>query len=422
MDKSASQIWEAALGVLQLEVNKPNFETWLKFTKGVRFQNNLFVIETPNDFIAEWLKERMSSLIIRTLSGIVGKNVEVDFQVQKTTINIVSKRPSGLNPKYTFDTFIVGEVNRLAYNVAKEVAEKPEIDFNPLFIFGAPGNGKTHLLHAIGHVIGANGSQVLILSAEGFTNQFVWSIKKKEPDKFRDMFSSADLLMIDDVQFIQGKPKTQESLTDIFNELHVSDRKIVLAGDCPPYEMRLLDNRLRSRFEGGLVVDIKPLDHHMRQAILKAKAKGIPNEVIELISSLDIDNVRKLEGYLNKVLTYCRLVTGTIDLDSAKTALKNMVDNQDIAPSACKIIETVASHFNLSTTALNGGRKNKNVVEPRQIAMFLLREETDRSFEQIGKDLGGKDHSTVVHACKKVENSSSLLEEAEKIKQKIASH
>src|SRR4030043_958625 len=422
MDKSASEIWEAALGALQLEVNKPNFDTWLKSTKGLSFQNNVFVVGAPTVFVTEWLQDRLHSLIKRTLSSIIDTNVEVDFQVQGLqATDLVHKRSANLNPKYTFNTFTVGEANRLAYNVAKEFAENLETEYNPLFVFGDTGNGKTHLLHAIGHVLEAKDQKLLIFNGEGFTNGFVWSIKKNEPDKFRNLFNSADVLMVDDVQLLQQKPKTQENLINIFNEMYFLGKKMVFTGDRSPNKM-CLNPHLRSRFEGSLVIDIQPLDKELRQAILDAKAKDIPYEVRQFIASLDIDNVRKLEGYLNRVLIYCQGITGTIDLDSVKSALKSVANDQIVGLTPYDIIKAVASHFGISVEALKGGRKDKMIAKPRQVAMFLLLEEIGLPINQVGTYLGNRDHSKVNHGWNQVKNSPGLLKEAEKIKQQIASH
>jgi len=418
--RSAQEIWAAALGELQIEVNKPNYRTWLEKTVGLSYQDNQLIVGVPNTFVAEYLDKNQRSLIEKTLIGLTHNNVSVCFQVNGRYQNspdsygardeIASRQINSprFNPKYTFDSFIVGSCNRLAYAAALEVVENPGHTYNPLFLYGDVGLGKTHLLHAIGHVAVASNIQVLYVSAEQFTNELINAIRDRKTEEFRNKYRSVDMLLIDDIHFISGKEQTEESFFHTFNELHNANRQIAITSDCPPKLMPLLQDRLRSRFEWGLIADIQPPDLETRLAILQAKAEqqgtNVPSELLEFIAHRIQQNIRELEGSLNRVIAYAKLTRASLTPELAAQAL------QDIGSKAGKrahfasslVIEAVANSFQLAPADLKSRKRDKQTALARQVAMYLIRQETNCSLAQIGKELGGRDHSTVTHACEQI--------------------
>ncbi len=418
---SAQEIWEAALGELQIQVNKPNYRTWLQNTVGLSYQDNQFVVGVPNTFVAEYLDKNQRSLIRKTLIGLTHHNVKVLFQVNSTHPNSPGSysareqissatqiNPSKVNPKYTFASFIVGNCNRLAHAAALGVAENPGHSYNPLFIYGGVGLGKTHLLHAIGHVALASNIQVLYVSGEQFTNEFVTAIRERKTEEFRNKYRSVDILLIDDIQFIAGKEQTEESFFHTFNELHNANRQIAITSDRLPKSMSRLQDRLRSRFEWGLIVDIQPPAFETRLAILQAKAErdraNITPDVLEFIAQRIQQNIRELEGSLNRVIAYTKLTKAVLTPELAAKALEDIAskkpENTLITPVL--VIEAVANSFQLTPVDFKGRKRDKETALARQVAMYLIRQKTNCSLVQIGKELGGRDHSTVIHACEKI--------------------
>jgi len=419
--RSAQEIWEAALGDLQLQVSKPNYKTWLKKTVGLSFHDDQFAVGVPNTFIAEYLDQNQRSLIEKTLIGITHRNINVLFQVDGRYQNslgnssareeTITARQASLprfNPKYTFNSFVVGNSNRLAYAAALTVAENPGYSYNPLFICGGVGLGKTHLLHAIGYVAQASHIQVLYVSAERFTNEFITAIRERKTEEFRNKYRSVGMLLIDDIHFISGKEQTQESFFHTFDELHNANRQIVITGCYPPKAMYQLPDRLRSRFEWGLVADIQPPDAETRLAILQAKAeqKGteISLDVLEFISQQVQQNIRELEGALNRVIAYAKLVSASPTPEIAARALEDIASKQPKTASITPdlVLEAVASSFQLMPVDLKGRKKDKETALARQVAMYLIRQATNCSLAQIGQALGGKNPATVSHACEKI--------------------
>lgn len=445
MTKQAKQIWETALGALELQVSKANYQTWLKDTVGVSFENDIFVIGTPNAFIVEWLEKRLRHLIKKTLAGIIGHPVEIEFQIcgelpaagpshrgaENPRNNGAGLGSSPFNPRYTFPTFVVGSCNRLAHAAALGVVENPGTVYNPLFIYGGVGLGKTHLLHAIGQAVLQTTRQVIYVTAEQFTNDFIASIREKSTEGFRNKYRSADVLLIDDIQFIAGKEQTQEGLFHTFNDLHTARRQIILSSDRPPKALALLEDRLRSRFEWGLIVDIQPPDFETRVAILEGKAAemkvSVPSHVLQIIARKVQNNIRELEGALNRVIAYARLTNAPITPEVAATALVEIGATGDAkrTPSTEMVIKATAAHFALSPDSLLGKRRDKSTALARQVAMYLLREELNASWTEIGRALGGRDHSTVVHGHEKIaleiEASSALRREILEIRESLYS-
>ena len=419
-NRTPKEIWEIALGDLQVQVSKPNYRTWFSKTTGLSYQDNTFIIGVPNTFAAVYLDKNQRSLIEKSLIGLTAPNVKVVFQVNgkshqpaadsESATAIPSTPPSftRLNPNYVFDSFVEGNANRLARAAALSVSQNPGHSYNPLFIFGGAGLGKTHLLHAIGQAAIANHINVICTSAEQFTNEFVSAVRDKNTEDFRNKYRSIGMLLIDDIQFIGGKEQTEESFFHTFNELHNTNRQIVMTSDSPPHTLTLIDERLRSRFQWGLTVNIQPPDYVTRLAILRSKSnlKGInvPTDVLELIAKNPYSNIRVLEGSLNRVFAFAKLLRSTPTLEIAIKALEDIASKEtmpvDISPNA--IIDAVAESFQLSRDALLGRVRDKDTSLARRLAMYLIRQETNYSLDQIGQVLGNRDAAAVTIACKKV--------------------
>jgi len=409
--RSAQEIWEAALGELQLQVTKPNYRTWLEKTTGLSYQDNRFVVGVPNTFVAEYLSQNQRSLIEKTLIGLTQAGIEVRFQVISEPEKATGRsNPPCCNARYTFDTFVVSPNNRLAYSAALSVAQKPGASYNPLFIYGGVGLGKTHLLHAIYHVAQAENIKVLYVSAEQFTNEFVSSIREKNTAEFRNKYRNVDMLLIDDIHFISGKEQTEESFFHTFNELHNANRQIVLASDRPPKSLPHIGDRLCSRFEWGLIADIQPPNFDTRLAILKAKAEQqevkVALDVLEFIAHRIQQNIRELEGSLNRAIAYAKLFGAMLTPELAARAV------QDIAPKSARtaaitpdsVMKVVAERFEVSPVDLASRKRDRATALARQVAMYLLKESTNCSLAQIGLEMGKRDHATVIHACRKIAN------------------
>jgi len=430
----AKHIWRAALGELQVALSPANFETWLRHTALTDVADNRFRIAVPNGFAKDWLETRYRPLISQTLARIVGYSVVVEFIVAPDAANGVAAdaaapaqvrveptRPApegagtNLNPRYTFTNFIVGSANRLAHAASLSVAERPGHAYNPLFLYGGVGLGKTHLMHAIGNaVIGRfPRKKVVYLTSEKFTNEFITSIQQGRIDDFRNRYRRIDLLLVDDIQFIADKERTQEEFFHTFNAIHEDGKQIVLSSDRPPKAILTLEERLRSRFEWGLIADLTAPDLETRIAILRAKSEEaavpISSDVMEFIARKVVSNIRELEGALNRVVAYASMGAMPIGIELAQAVLSNVLYNpkkRQVTPE--KIARAVAEYFGVEMDALRGQKREKAIVVPRQIAMFLMREETDVSLLRIGAELGGRDHSTVLHACDKINREAAV--------------
>ncbi len=414
------QIWEATLAHLQVQLSRRDFNTWLKDTHLVAYEDGAFIIGVPNAFAKEWLRNRLHPTIKRTLESVVKRSVEIHYIVQIRPLNspapqdmplIEQEMPftpveeSALNPKYTFDRYIVGPNNRMAHAAAMAVAERPGHAYNPLFIYGGVGLGKTHLLHAIGHLARAQGYRVLYVSSETFTNDLVNAIRTQTTDEFRARYRNVDVLLIDDIQFIAGKESTQEEFFHTFNSLHAANKQICITSDRPPREIATLEERLRSRFQGGIIVDIRTPDFEMRLAILRSHAEEagvhVPDEVLFYVAERIQSNVRELVGAFNRLLAHTILIKEPLTIELAREVLEDMVPvKRRLTPEA--IVHAVAAYYHISVEELRSKTRRRNVAHPRQIAMYLLREETNLSFPQIGNLLGGRDHTTVMHGYEKV--------------------
>jgi chromosomal replication initiator protein len=426
--KSAADIWRAALEELEHKVSSANYQTWLRNTVGLARRDHCLIVGVPSTFVTESLEKRLHPLIEKTLSTIAGEPLTVQFQVHlggedaemTPPVPASSQRsapaaspssqrsgPAKLNRRYAFSSFIVGSCNRLAHAAALGVAENPGMSYNPLFVYSGVGLGKTHIMHAIGwHVLRAH-PRTMYVTAEQFTNEFISGIKEGKTEDFRDKYRNAEILLIDDIQFIAGKEQTQEGLFHTFNDLHNEGRQIVISCDRPPKSLILLEDRLRSRFEWGLIVDMQPPNLETRIAILQAKAEeqktSMPMEVLEFIARRFQKNIRELEGALNRVLAYARLTKSPLDIDLATQALAELTaDHHKRALSPVAILSVVAGHYGVPVETLTGQKRDKPSSTARQMAMYLLREELQCSWTQIGRELGGRDHSTILHGYQRM--------------------
>lgn len=421
MPQSAEELWHRALAIMEQELGRTSFDNWLRPTRAVALVGNNLLVAVPNPYTREWLETSYSSLIARALkeSGETELRVHYllpgDADEHSTAVQpnigasaLADERPH-LNPKYVFDTFVVGNSNRFAHAAALAVAESPSRAYNPLFIYGGVGLGKTHLMHAIAHYILDKSpmDRVVYVSSETFTNELINCIKDDTINNFRAKYREKDILLIDDIQFLEKKERTQEEFFHTFNALYEANRQIIVSSDRPPKELSTLEDRLRSRFEWGLITDIQPPDLETRVAILRKKAQLenllVPDEALEYIALRITSNIRELEGALTRLLAYAQLHNTNITMDLTQEALLNILPEQKPQPiTIARIQKTVAAEFNLRPEDLCAKRRTRNLVVPRQIAMYLARELTDASLPKIGDEFGGRDHTTVIHSCDKV--------------------
>jgi chromosomal replication initiator protein len=430
-------VWEAAKGELQLQMTKATYDTWISNTFPIAYEDGTFIIGVHNTYAKEWLEHRLQTIIRRTLIGLTNQTAEVRFVVRPrprqrgdrlVTAPVAVEADAHpkdrgsaamLIPHYTFDTFIVGSNNRMPHAAALAVAENPGRSYNPLFIHGGVGLGKTHLLHAVGNLAASRDASILYVSSETFTNDLINSIRNQTTDEFRAKYRQVDILLIDDIQFIAGKESTQEEFFHTFNALHSADRQIVISSDHPPKAIPTLEERLSSRFEWGLTTDIQPPDLETRIAILRFKAERlsvhIPDEVVDLVAHKFQSNIRELEGALNRIVAQAQLSFSTIDVDLATEALAEALSARH-AVTVEEIISKVALFYDFTDEALRGSRRTKDLALARQVAMYLAREETDSSLSQIGSALGDRDHTTVMHGHDKVAHQ---IEEDEQLRRDV---
>lgn len=423
---SLQLLWQETLEKLKNELSKPSFETWLSSTRLLTIDGDTLVISVPNEFAKDWLESRYAPMIRSSVQSVLGHSVNLRFILsaaenihsEDTTLDLpippVIPKPSepivnSLNTKYTFDTFVIGNSNRFAHAASLAVAESPAKSYNPLFIYGGVGLGKTHLMHAIGHHVlqRSPNTKVIYVSSEKFTNELIDSIRDENPEEFRNHYRNVDILLIDDIQFLAGKERTQEEFFHTFNALHEANKQIIISSDRPPKEIPTLEDRLRSRFEWGLITDIQAPDLETRIAILRKKAKTenlqVPNEVMVYIADKIRSNIRELEGALIRVMAFASLSSIPITTDVAVEALKDIIPANNTKQITIDIIqESVARFFNLSPNDFKAKKRTRAVAFPRQIAMYLSRQLTDFSLPKIGDEFGGRDHTTVMHAHEKI--------------------
>ncbi|PWH18831.1 MAG: chromosomal replication initiator protein DnaA [Anaerolineae bacterium] len=431
----AEQAWQAAIGQLQIEMPRAAFDTWVRQTEFLTYEDGCFIIGAPNAYACDWLQSRLTSAVSRLLTGLMGRSVQVRFTVwqnpnaTEATPNEepewiapaapVSSKNGNLNPRYTFENYVVGANNRLAHAASLAVADKPAVAYNPLFIYGGVGLGKTHLLHAIGNLCSERGLQVLYVSAEEFTNDLINAIRSQNTQSFREKYRRIDVLLLDDIQFIAGKESTQEEFFHTFNTLHGQNKQIVISSDRPPKALVTLEERLRSRVEWGLTVDIQPPDLETRIAILRHKAErngySIPTEFLERIAKRVQSNIRELEGALNRVAAYAQLSGAPITPQLIDTVLSDFLPRRPEI-KAEQVIQAICQFYNIPMQRLFSAERSRKVALPRQIAMYLLHKEAQCSLPQIGELLGGRDHTTVLYGCEKIED---LLERDENLRRQV---
>lgn len=446
---TAKEAWRAVLGELELQLPKPTFDTWLKQTEGVQYDDAHFVVEVLTPFKIAWLERRMYQPIQKCVEKVTGQFLDIQFQVKAVSpspmhpsvnidgasgipvtsnqeassvqydhlsVPVAGNGCSGVsspalsfaaNPKYTFNSFVVGSSNQLAYNAAGAVADVPGRAYNPLFLYSGVGLGKTHLLYAIGHSCFQKGMSVLYVSSEQFTNEFISAIRNRTTEEFRNRYRNVEVLLIDDVQFMSGKEQTQEGFFHTFNDLHNSGHQIVITSDRPPKSLALLEDRLRSRFEWGLIADIQPPNLETRMAILFAKAEtlqiSLDEAIIELVAKRVQKNVRELEGSLNRLVAFSQMMNVPITLESTSRMLDDITaDTARHAIDPERIIEEVSHHYKVSTEQLLSKGRTKKIAQARQVAMYLLMYELEMSPTQVGRLLGGRDHATVIHGAGKI--------------------
>ncbi len=441
----ARAVWQKVMGELQLQLNASTYYTWLHDTWIEAYEDGDFIVGTPNTYARDWLENRLRTLVRKTLKSIVGRTVDVRFVVRPRRLQdapnarpapLYSSAPaepspapapraegtaaragpatraraglpahSQLNPLYTFDSFIVGNSNRFACAAAQAIAEKPGHKFNPLFVYGGVGLGKTHLLHAIGNTLNGSGYQVLYCTSEQFTNELISAIRTQNTEQFRNKYRESDVLLIDDIQFIAGKESTQEEVFHTFNHLQSFGKQVVISSDRPPKALQPLEERLRSRFEGGIQVDVSAPDFETRVAILQSKAArmGIDVDiaVLKMVAERVDSNIRELEGALNHLFLHAQMARTSLDLAVASHTLDNVAPPRKPC-SAPKVIELVAEHYGLETEEVTGPRRTRAIADARHVAMYLLREELSLSLPQIGGLIGGRDHTTVAHGIEKI--------------------
>lgn len=465
MDQSElKRTWDAALGDIQLQMTRATFDTWMKGTELVSQEADCYTISTPSPYAVEWLENRLRRMIKQTLERHVGESVSLKFIVRAANGDPTERTERDLTPlpdlpessepppvpltptapttavpttpavvaspspvatsdphqgRYSFDTFIVGPSNRLAHAAAVAVAERPALAYNPLFIYGGVGLGKTHLLLAIQHETGTKGLTAVYVSSERFTNEFIADIRSKNTETFRARYRNTDILLIDDIQFLAGKETTQEEFFHTFNTLHATGKQIVISSDRPPKAIMLLEERLRSRFEGGLVCDIAPPDLETRMAILQAKAESqtvpVPPQVIDLIAHRVQSNIRELEGALIRVVAHAQLNSQPLTTELTEKVLRDILDRpQSIALPL--VLQTTADFYHFSMDELKSSSRRKPIAFARQVAMYLAREETDASLTEIGETLGGRDHSTILYGVEKI---SELIESNDSVRREV---
>lgn len=431
-----SETWHKVLEQLKLQLTKPTFEMFFKNTKSIQEDDRILSISVPSEFVKDWLQTKYSSLIISSVISVTGKELDIEYIIQEvmkenklqekenqeTNHNRELFRPCALNERYTFNNFIIGNSNRFAHAACKSIAESPGNTYNPLFLYGGVGLGKTHLLQAVAHRAIENGcKKVIYTTSEKFTNELIFSIQERKMREFHDFYRSVDFLIIDDIQFLSGKERTQEEFFHTFNTLYDAKKQIALSSDRPPKDLDDIAERLKTRFQMGLLADVQAPDYETRIAILRKKAEieelDVPDEVLDFIANQPFTNIRDLEGTLIRLLAYASLNNKEISIDLTKEVLKDLVPIKNKVIAAEDIKKIVGEYFNINSTELETKKRNQDISTPRQIAIYLIRELTDYSLPMIGKFFGGRDHSTIIHSYEKIKRE---MENNETVKAAIA--
>ncbi len=423
---SLNETWEHLLSTLQIRLNNPSIENWLQSMKPVAFIDDSLIIEVPDKFSRDWLTDRYGPVIRSILYDFLEEELNVEFVLHHELAGRILNRnrksyayPEDprlqLNAKYTFDTFVVGNSNRFAHAASLAVAESPAKSYNPLFIYSGVGLGKTHLMHAIGHHTLSRNQyyKVLYITSENFTNDLINSIRDDKTLEFRNKYRNVDILLIDDIQFLAGKERTQEEFFHTFNTLYEANKQIIISSDRPPKDIPTLEDRLRSRFEWGLITDMQPPDLETRIAILRKKAQlenlDVPDEVLNYIGDKIQSNIRELEGALIRLIAFASFNQQEINLSLAEKVLKDIFPESKPRQITASLIQQVVSdYFNIRPEELKAKKRTRNVSFPRQIAMYLTRDLTDLSLPKVGEFYGGRDHTTVIHACERITTEMRL--------------
>lgn len=449
---TSEELWQAVLAEVQLSISRANYITWFKNTEIISNENGVILVSVPNNFSKEWLENKYNKIVFKTLKSLDEGAKEIQYIISHKELKESSPRKesplppeetqlrfeelkvdkeTNLNPRYTFESFIVGPFNELAHAAATAIAKNPGQTYNPFFIYGGVGLGKTHLLQAVGNetLKNFNDKTVKYIPSESFVSQIVSAIRNHKMEDLKDNFRKIDILIIDDIQFLAGKEKTQEEFFHIFNALYEKNKQIIISSDRPPSAIPALEERLRSRFEGGMIADISFPDLETRIAILKTKAQerkiDLSNEIFNYLATVFQKNIRELEGSLSRILVFQKQKNIPIDLESVKILFQNIISAPPKTTSPKKILQAVAGFYDLKEKDLIRESRKKEIVRPRQIAMYLLREEIKSSYPSIGRKFGGKDHTTAIYACEKIgkelKNSETLNNELSLIKQRIYS-
>ncbi|PYQ76591.1 MAG: chromosomal replication initiator protein DnaA [Acidobacteria bacterium] len=423
-------LWDQLLARIETKIGRHAFYTWFRPTAFVAEDRNSVTIRVPNPLFQDWLTKHYSGVIAEAMAEVLRPNLALHFvsdpNADAAAIALSAEEAAaleqaaegvphapaaaGLNPRYTFDTFIVGSSNQFAHAACRAVAEAPSRSYNPLFIYGGVGLGKTHLMHAVGQYVFEHDRNLKLtyISSERFMNEMINAVRYDRVLDFRERYRSIDVLLVDDIQFLAGKEGTQTEFFHTFNALYDSQKQIVLSSDCPPHEIRSIEERLRSRFEWGLIADIQSPDLETKVAILKKKAETetvpLPDNVAMYIAGKIKSNVRELEGSLIRLIAYASLTGQEISLPLAQQVLRNIIDHEDKAITIEAIQKFVAEHYNLKMVDLKSRNNSKSIAMPRQVAMYLCKSLTDASLPEIGRSFGGKHHSTVIHSIRKVED------------------
>ena len=431
MLNEAKKLWEEVLGQVKPKIPSQNYETWLEPTEGETLTQNTLWVRVPNAFFIDWIEEHYHASIYEILGTLNQEHLKVKYKSveggkeKSVPSRVYQPDSSHLQPRYTFDNFIIGESNNFARAASLAVAKTPGRQYNPLFIYGSVGLGKTHLLQAVGNYIKErfSGLKVYYLGCEEFMNEMIDAIQANKIMQFKNKYRRKDALLIDDIQFLEGKEGLQEEVFHTFNALYDEGKQIVFSSDRPPGSLENLEERLVSRFQGGLVCDIKPPTFETRIAILKRKASStdvqVSDEVISFIANEIRGNIRELEGALIKLFAFASLTNGTIDIDRARDLLSDLLSKNGREVTIGKIQKLVANHYNISLASMRGKRRMQSIVLPRDVAIYLSREYTASSLKEIGKVFGGRDHTTVIHAHNKIKNllnrNNALSEEVNNI-------
>lgn len=450
------ELWTAALAEIEVSISKANFLTWFRNTAILSKKDGVVVVAVPNTFTKEWLENKYDRLVLRSVRNLANDIKDIKFVIRSHAIEADKKAPgrkeadvaaildgqlgfnevetdkeTNLNPRYSFDSFVVGSSNELAHAASVSVAQNPGVVYNPFFVYGGVGLGKTHLLQAIGNVVRKNDpkKKVKYVSSERFTYELITAIKNRGTESFKEAYRQVDLLIVDDIQFISGKETTQEEFFHTFNALYEKNKQIVLSSDRPPKAIPTLEERLRSRFEGGMIADIIPPDYETRLAILRAKVVekelSLDEDILEYVANAFTTNIRELEGALNRIVATARLSNSTPSLEKAKAVLASHQDKTKNKVTPKIIIKAVSDFYDVREEALIDKSRRREIVRPRQICMYLIRKELKNSYPFIGERFGGRDHTTAMHACFKISEelrvNESLAEEIDLIKSRFYS-